>query len=821
MKNVTDNPCRNIPKCRNTEYQLAVENLASSISAKYKMSLTFGSQLVETSETSSSYDSHNLVGEIGGTLGLTLGGFGVYGLVMKYVTSKNWIGKTTLFGTWLIQWLCFVYFASQDVALFISEPLSMTRTMNIEDFDYPMLTFCPFSDYYSDFLVDNELTSFYSKLEASLENGFNPNLTEEITMDVSNHNIDDLIEIIHIKSGDDQYQLTGEVWSSVYHNDKGLCYTLDIKRAENFKKSSEPITLSFSFKDASVQPFGTGMKDILMHTSEDLPSAADFSSTINFYPSIDWPTEYNIRRTQFLMQPTDHTPCGHLHLQVCREIQNYNIIKDKYGCHSPLLFTGNHLPIKKSLKSCNSTITLEALKLRSQKLKQCPALVPCQFTKFDFVTESNNWWLDSPRHPHLVIRMDNHIELYQLSFQYTTASLVGQIGGTMGIFLGWSIILILELMTNLLKNKRFQITLNKFVVIIPLLGLSGLWAKDTITMYLNEVETTQVQMKPGPLSLPSVTVCPYPEVKTFMDTNFPCGQDESEFLQTVKKCLSTEPDIVDKILNQFLEKGPKSLTLVTQMASFVMDEKDITTVFHDVLGPCYTFDTIQWQKKIRACSLNYSLEACSNWKLEIRFKQSYKVHKIFVHNRNDFPEASFIHPNFNMYSGPDWYIEVALRKRVAIKQSTRSSPCQQYWPKTCFEIQRQKKIANENNCQVGLLFSGKHLMSNGLPNCSNEVFMEIMNKKYSSTCSQLAPCEHTMYELVSEYEMRMPEQSEAVFSIVLKHDTEEHQHTDISVGRQSLLSQIGGISGITLGWCGMTLVELICPILDKMFKLFV
>ena len=122
--------------------------------------------------------------------------------------------------------------------------------------------------------------------------------------------------------------------------------------------------------------------------------------------------------------------------------------------------------------------------------------------------------------------MDNHIELYQLSFQYTIASLVGQIGGTMGIFLGWSIFLILELMTNLLKNKRFKITLNKFVVITPLLGLSGLWAKDTITMYFNEAETTQMQMKLGPLSLPSVTVCPYPEVKAFMDTNFPCGQDE-------------------------------------------------------------------------------------------------------------------------------------------------------------------------------------------------------------------------------------------------------------------------------------------------------
>ena len=75
------------------------------------------------------------------------------------------------------------------------EDLSMTRTMNTEEIDFPMLTFCPFYDYYSDSLVDNELTSFYSKLEASLENGYNPNLIEELTMDANNHNIEDLIDI--------------------------------------------------------------------------------------------------------------------------------------------------------------------------------------------------------------------------------------------------------------------------------------------------------------------------------------------------------------------------------------------------------------------------------------------------------------------------------------------------------------------------------------------------------------------------------------------------------------------------------------------------
>ena len=96
--------------------------------------------------------------------------------------------------------------------------------------------------------------------------------------------------------------------------------------------------------------------------------------------------------------------------------------------------------------------------------------------------------------------------------------------------------------------------------------------------------------------------------------------------------------------------------------------------------------------------------------------------------------------------------------------------------------------------------------------------MEILNKEYISNCSNLAPCEQIMYELESEYEMPLPlETGEAVYGIVLKHDTEEHQSTGIIMDEQSLLSQIGGISGITLGWCGMTLAEFITPILNMIY----
>lgn len=297
----------------------------------------------------------------------------------------------------------------------------------------------------------------------------------------------------------------------------------------------------------------------------------------------------------------------------------------------------------------------------------------------------------------------------------------------MGIFLGWSIILIIEAMISFLQKRRFNISIWKIVTVLPLLLLTVVWSKDAIIAFANQAEATEVQIKRGPLSLPFITVCPYTQFASWMDLHFPCGQSESEFLHAVQKCLPSEPGLVDTILEEFLDQslkyGPKSLVLVTKKESFIMENKDITTVFHNVFGPCYTYNTHGWQDKILECSHNYSSEACSNWKLEIHYPHvSGIIYKIFVHNQNDFPEVSFIHPNFNMHTGDTWLIEVVLRKKVSVKQPTRSNPCQQYWPKTCHEIQRQEKIATEYNCEVPFFFTGNHLMSQGQhPSCSNEV----------------------------------------------------------------------------------------------------
>ena len=403
-----------------------------------------------------------------------------------------------------------------------------------------------------------------------------------------------------------------------------------------------------------------------MHTSEDLPAATEYSSILNYFPEGVSLLDFNIKAMKMMKQSTQHAPCVDLHSQVCQDIKLYNFIKDRYACHIEILFTGNHLPLDDNLQSCNTSIVFEGLRVRSQFQNECPSIVPCEFTKFELITENNVWGYNPPRHPNVVFKMNSHIEVYQLSIQFTLASLIGEIGGMMGIFLGWSIIMIFETIICILKKRKLKVSLNKWVMITPLLLLSVYWAKDSIVSFAFQAEKTEVQIKTGPLSLPSVTVCPYVAFESWMDLNYPCSQNDSGFLQAVKKCLPTEPNMLHEISNKFLEEGPKSLTLLSEEESLIMDEKDILKVFHSIHGVCYTFHTEKWQNKILKCSLNYTLEACSNWKLEVRFKQSSKIYKIFVHNKNDFPEASFIHPNFNTFSGPNWHFEVALRKISAI-----------------------------------------------------------------------------------------------------------------------------------------------------------
>lgn len=81
----------------------------------------------------------------------------------------------------------------------------------------------------------------------SLNFSFLVPMFEEI-MNSKLYHINEVIESVIIATDDEHYQATGNIWSPVYHNIYGLCYTLDIRKADKFKKSKHTTSLSFHFK---------------------------------------------------------------------------------------------------------------------------------------------------------------------------------------------------------------------------------------------------------------------------------------------------------------------------------------------------------------------------------------------------------------------------------------------------------------------------------------------------------------------------------------------------------------------------------------------
>ena len=125
---------------------------------------------------------------------------------------------------------------------------------------------------------------------------------------------------------------------------------------------------------------------------------------------------------------------------------------------------------------------------------------------------------------------------------------------------------------------------------------------------------------------------------------------------------------------------------------------------------------------------------------------NYNGYKILIHNKKDLPDAILINPSFDVanFGGK---VNITLKTKHFSKTSTKSKPCQKYWPKTCHDIYMQKKIAEDYSCQVPVFFTGNHMMESDLPYCTNEEIMEILSKNYKSNCENSIPCEYTKYEM--------------------------------------------------------------------------
>ena len=185
----------------------------------------------------------------------------------------------------------------------------------------------------------------------------------------------------------------------------------------------------------------------------------------------------------------------------------------------------------------------------------------------------------------------------------------------------------------------------------------------------------------------------------------------------------------------------------------------------------------------------------------------------------DLPDAPTIHPSF-LYLPLHYHHEYLLRTKHFSKTTTKNNPCSMYQPKACKDVYFQKKISQTYQCQIPILYMGKHLdehISNDLPKCNGSIILKMLSiSAKEAGCSKSIPCEHTDYLIDGDFgfanSIGSNWDNDKSFRLVYNTPFTEHYQSSIAVDGQSLIGQVGGIMGITLGWSFLTLLELIEPI---------
>ena len=237
--------CPRDPVCHQVEYSMVatiewndvtMNTYCNNFDSDACISVSFTNPIAENIITESSYDFQSLIGEIGGTLGLFLGLSGL-GLMEILNPTKKWM--IILMKTITIMLLiAFAIYATQSFIKYFSESLATTVNFirgNMTE-EFPFLTFCP-EIYGSE--------SFHAKIKEEIT--LNPLLnmstfTNQWSKLYTPHDMFDYLYLYNNANGQ-KIQLDGnDIWSKVFHEHYGLCYTLDIRKQSLLDLASGPIT---------------------------------------------------------------------------------------------------------------------------------------------------------------------------------------------------------------------------------------------------------------------------------------------------------------------------------------------------------------------------------------------------------------------------------------------------------------------------------------------------------------------------------------------------------------------------------------------------
>ena len=356
--------------------------------------------------------------------------------------------------------LLLIWWAGTAILKYWSQPLT-TDTMNVfgdndKGIQFPLIAICDYDfqknplmkDCYTD--KHNFISSFVSCMKEDKD------FLIESFMDSLQLDIRKVVAMVSVWTGSEYISLQnldGHAWSGIFDYIWGFCHTFDLSKINEFKyvpyKRMRP---GLEFVMAENNPWQRIA--IMLHTKNDLPDAI----ILNGYQSITFSNTtkqahlIGLKKRTNRRETTRKVPCSQYEYNTCQSIEDNQLILDNFHCRIPILYSGQHLDdlIPKEVLNCSHDVTVEALEFIMNKESKCEQTITCDMTRFTSTYSAEEPWKDNKSLIWVAFK-NPEVEFHNTYVNYDLISLVGEVGGILGLTLGASTLTLLEFLFQHLR----------------------------------------------------------------------------------------------------------------------------------------------------------------------------------------------------------------------------------------------------------------------------------------------------------------------------------------------------------------------------------
>ena len=347
------------------------------------------------------------------------------------------------------------------------------------------------------------------------------------------------------------------------------------------------------------------------------------------------------------------------------------------------------------------------------------------------------------------------------------------------------------------------------------------WGSNAVVRFWCQPLTTDVSHSFGDntigIQFPLITICDNTNFYQKNPTLEACGDGSWNYISEFQSCMKTDKNFNVSSFMKSLQNDIKNIVEVTYFWTGeeylnlnYIDDQVWFEVFTDLDGPCYTFDLsrIDQFKYVQ-----YSERSRPGIEFVMAKKNTWKMATMYLHTRNDMPDANRLNEiaYLKLYNKRKKGHVISIRKKKNKRESTRNVPCVQYEYKSCQSIEDHELILDKFQCKIPILYNGQHLddvIPQETPDCSNDVTLEALDliSGNKGKCTLTQTCENTRFTLVHRIEDTWRENKSLIW-IDFKNPEVEYSNTYISYDLVSLIGEVGGILGLTVGASALSTLE--------------